>query len=36
MIIDEIREVLEKIGYSLDPDNFSRIHTMLESIRDDN
>ena len=36
MIIDEINEVLEKNGYSLDSDTILRIQTMLESIRDDN
>jgi len=36
MIIDEIRIVLEKNGYSLDSDSMRRIKTMLESIHDDN
>ena len=36
MIIDEIKEVLEKNGYGLNSDIISRIETMLESIRDDN
>ena len=36
MIIDEIKEILEKDGYNLDSDSISRIQIMLESIRDDN
>jgi len=36
MIIDEIKDVLEKKSYKLDSDAISRIETMLESIRDDN
>ena len=36
MIIDEIKIILEKNGYDLDPDTNERIRTMLESIRDDN
>ncbi|RZD43962.1 MAG: response regulator receiver protein [Thaumarchaeota archaeon] len=36
MIIDEIKVILEKNGYDLDPDTNERIRTMLESIRDDN
>ena len=36
MIINEIKEILEKNGYNLDSDTISRIETMLESIRDDN
>ena len=36
MIIDEIKVILEKNGYYLDPDTNERIRTMLESIRDDN
>jgi dTDP-4-dehydro-6-deoxy-alpha-D-glucopyranose 2,3-dehydratase len=36
MIIDEIKEILEKNGYGLNSDIISRIETMLESIRDDN
>jgi dTDP-4-dehydro-6-deoxy-alpha-D-glucopyranose 2,3-dehydratase len=36
VIIDEIKIILEKNGYDLDPDTNERIRTMLESIRDDN
>jgi len=36
VIIDEIKVILEKNGYDLDPDTNERIRTMLESIRDDN
>tara|TARA_B110001454_G_scaffold49183_1_gene48391 strand:+ start:1898 stop:2647 length:750 start_codon:yes stop_codon:yes gene_type:complete len=36
VIIDEIKEILEKNGYGLDSDTNLRIQTMLESIRDDN
>ena len=36
MIIDEIKEILEKNSYQLDSDTISRIEIMLESIRDDN
>jgi oxidase EvaA len=36
VIIDEIKEILEKNSYQLDSDTISRIEIMLESIRDDN
>ena len=36
MIIDEIKAVLEKNGYEINPEIISRIKTMLVSIRDDN
>ena len=36
MIIDEIKVVLEKNGYVIDPDLILRLQTMVESIRDDN
>ncbi len=36
MLIDRIKESLEKEGYDLDTDSISRIQTMIESIRDDN
>jgi len=36
VIIDEIKAILEKNGYNLDPDSMRHIKTMLESIRDDN
>jgi len=36
VIIDEIKVILKKNGYDLDPDTNERIRTMLESIRDDN
>jgi len=36
VIIDEIKVILEKNGYNLDPDTNERIKTMVESIRDDN
>ena len=36
MIIDEIKEILEKSGYDVNFDVISRIQTMLESSRDDN
>ena len=36
MIIDEIKAVLEKNGYVIDPDLILRLQTMVESIRDDN
>jgi len=36
MLIDKIKENLEKEGYELDSDSISRIQTMIESIRDDN
>ena len=36
MIIDEIKAVLEKNGYVIEPDLILRLQTMVESIRDDN
>ena len=36
MLIDEIKEILEKNGYNVDSDSILRIKTMIESIRDDN
>jgi len=36
VLVDEIKAILEKNDYELDPDGISRIQTMLESIRDDN
>ena len=36
MIIDEIKVILEKNGYVIDPDLILRLQTMVESIRDDN
>ena len=36
MIIDEIKAILEKNGYVIDPDLILRLQTMVESIRDDN
>jgi len=36
VIVEEIKEILEKNGYDLDFDTILRIQTMLESIRDDN
>ena len=36
MLLDEIKELLEKNHYDLDSDAISRIQIMLESIQDDN
>ena len=36
MIIEEIKAILEKNGYVIDPDLILRLQTMVESIRDDN
>ena len=36
MVIEEIKSILEKHGYEIDPDVTGRIETMVESIRDDN
>ena len=36
MIVEEIKSILEKNGYEIDPDVTGRIETMVESIRDDN
>jgi|TARA_B100000749_G_scaffold182134_1_gene140690 oxidase EvaA len=36
VIIDEIKAVLEKNGYVIEPDLILRLQTMVESIRDDN
>tara|TARA_B100001105_G_scaffold71366_1_gene56083 strand:- start:433 stop:1176 length:744 start_codon:yes stop_codon:yes gene_type:complete len=36
VIIDEIKAILEKNGYVIDPDLILRLQTMVESIRDDN
>ena len=36
VVIEEIKNILEKNGYNLDSDTNERIKTMLESIRDDN
>ena len=36
MIIDEIKEILEKNGFNINPETISRVKVMLESIRDDN
>ena len=36
MVVEEIKSILEKNGYEIDPDVTGRIETMVESIRDDN
>ena len=36
MVVEEIKSILEKHGYEIDPDVTGRIETMIESIRDDN
>ena len=36
MIIDEIKEILQKNGFDTNPETISRVEIMLESIRDDN
>ena len=36
MVVEEIKSILEKHGYEIDPDVTGRIETMVESIRDDN
>jgi len=36
MVVEEIKEILERNGYELDPEVVSRIEIMLDSIRDDN
>ena len=36
MVIEEIKSILQKHGYDIDPDVTGRIETMIESIRDDN
>ena len=36
MIIDEIKEILEKNGFDTNPETVSRVKVMLESIHDDN
>jgi len=36
VLIDEIKVILEKNGYEVDPDVILRLQTMVESIRDDN
>ena len=36
MLIDEIKQILEKNGYNLDLEANNRINTMIESIQDDN
>jgi len=36
VLIDEIKQILEKNGYNLDSESNNRINTMVESIRDDN
>ena len=36
VLIDEIKQILEKNGYNLDLEANNRINTMLESIQDDN
>jgi len=36
VIIEEIKAILEKNGYVIDPDLILRLQTMVESIRDDN
>jgi len=36
VIIDEIKEILEKNGFDTYPETISRVKVMLESIRDDN
>ena len=36
MIIDEIKEILEKNGFDTNPETISRVKVMLESIHDDN
>ena len=36
MLIDEIKSILEKYGYEINPDNMMRIETMTQSLKDDN
>jgi len=35
MVVEEIKSILEKNGYEIDPDVTGRIETMVESIRDE-
>ena len=36
MLIDEIKSILEKHGYEINPDSMMRIETMTQSLKDDN
>ena len=36
MLIDEIKSMLEKHGYEINPDSMMRIETMTQSLKDDN
>ena len=36
MVVEEIKNILEKNGYEVNLDTILRINTMIESIRDDN
>ena len=36
MVVEEIKNILEKNGYEVNSDTILRINTMIESIRDDN
>ena len=36
MLIDEIKSILEKHGYKINPDSMMRIETMTQSLKDDN
>ena len=36
MVVEEIKDILEKNGYEVNLDTILRINTMIESIRDDN
>ena len=36
MVVEEIKDILKKNGYEIDPEIVSRIEIMLDSIRDDN
>jgi len=36
VVVEEIKDILKKNGYEIDPEIVSRIEIMLDSIRDDN
>ena len=36
VVVEEIKNILEKNGYDVNLDTILRINTMIESIRDDN
>ena len=36
MLTDEIKSILEKHGYEINPDSMMRIETMTQSLKDDN